>query len=140
MSSKNSTSNAPANRSPIPSSSTAATCSTARKWNASAGFTKASEDDGEPECWSIGVMEQNLNPSIHQSINPPPRPIEVSAALIFRHGKLLITRRHAEAHLGGLWEFPGGKCELNETFEQCLIREIREELGVAIAVGKLFES
>jgi mutator protein MutT len=64
--------------------------------------------------------------------------IEVSAALIFRDGKLLITQRHAGAHLGGLWEFPGGKREAGETFEQCLVREIREELGVEISVGKLF--
>ena len=67
------------------------------------------------------------------------KPIEVSAALIFRNNKLLITRRHANAHLGGLWEFPGGKREPVETFEQCLIRELREELGVEISVGELFE-
>jgi 8-oxo-dGTP diphosphatase len=66
--------------------------------------------------------------------------IEVSAALIFHKGKFLITRRHASAHLGGLWEFPGGKREANETFEECLVREIREELGVEISVGELFES
>ena len=65
--------------------------------------------------------------------------IEVSAALIFHGGKLLITRRHAKSHLGGLWEFPGGKREAGETFEQCLVREIREELGVEISVGELFE-
>ncbi len=65
--------------------------------------------------------------------------IEVSAALIFRGGKLLITQRHAKSHLGGLWEFPGGKREAGESFEQCLIREIREELGVEISVGELFE-
>ncbi len=65
--------------------------------------------------------------------------IEVSAALIFRGGKLLITQRHAKAHLGGRWEFPGGKREAGESFEQCLVREIREELGVEIAVGELFE-
>jgi mutator protein MutT len=64
--------------------------------------------------------------------------IEVSAALIFRAGKLLITQRHAKTHLGGLWEFPGGKREADETFEQCLVREIREELGVEISVGELF--
>ncbi len=65
--------------------------------------------------------------------------IEVSAALIFREGKLLITQRHAKSHLGGLWEFPGGKREAAETFEQCLVREIREELGIEISVGSLFE-
>ena len=64
--------------------------------------------------------------------------IEVSAALIFHGGKLLITQRHAKTHLGGLWEFPGGKREAGETFEQCLVREIREELGVEISVGELF--
>ena len=64
--------------------------------------------------------------------------IEVSAALIFRAGKLLITQRHAKTHLGGLWEFPGGKREAGETFEQCLVREIREELGAEISVGELF--
>jgi mutator protein MutT len=65
--------------------------------------------------------------------------IEVSAGLIFRDGKLLITQRHAGAHLGGLWEFPGGKREPDETFEQCLVRELREELGVEAAVGALVE-
>jgi mutator protein MutT len=65
--------------------------------------------------------------------------IEVSAALIFRKSKLLITQRHVSSHLGGLWEFPGGKRETDETFEQCLVREIREELGIEISVGELFE-
>jgi 8-oxo-dGTP diphosphatase len=66
--------------------------------------------------------------------------IEVSAGLIFREGKLLITQRHADSHLGGLWEFPGGKREPGETFEQCLARELREELGVEATVGRLLES
>lgn len=66
--------------------------------------------------------------------------IEVSAGLVFRSGKLLITQRHAKAHLGGLWEFPGGKREPGETFEQCLVRELREELGVEVVVGELFET
>ncbi len=66
--------------------------------------------------------------------------IEVSAGLVFRSGKLLITQRHADAHLGGLWEFPGGKREAGETFEQCLARELCEELGVDVVVGKLFDS
>jgi len=66
--------------------------------------------------------------------------IDVAAGLIFRDGKLLITQRHADAHLGGLWEFPGGKREPGETFEQCLARELREELGVEAYVGELFET
>ena len=65
--------------------------------------------------------------------------IEVSAGLIFRSGQLLITQRHAGDHLGGLWEFPGGKRELGDTFEQCLKRELREELGIEVSVGELFE-
>ena len=85
-------------------------------------------------------MEKNKKTSLHHLAPPPPCAIEVSAALIFRSGKLLITQRHSDAHLGGLWEFPGGKREPDETHEQCLVREIREELGMEISVGKLFES
>lgn len=68
------------------------------------------------------------------------RVIQVSAGLIFRSGQLLITQRHLSGHLGGLWEFPGGKREPDETYEQCLARELREELGVEVSVGELFES
>lgn len=68
-----------------------------------------------------------------------PKCIEVSAALLFRNGKILITQRRADSHLGGFWEFPGGKREPGETFEQCLVREIREELGVEISIVELFE-
>jgi mutator protein MutT len=66
--------------------------------------------------------------------------IDVAAGLIFRDGKLLITKRYDDAHLGGLWEFPGGKREPQETFEQCLVRELREELGIEVTVGGLVES
>jgi mutator protein MutT len=66
--------------------------------------------------------------------------MDVAAGLVFRGGKLLITRRHADAHMGGLWEFPGGKLEAGETFEECLARELREELGIDVAVHELVES
>jgi 8-oxo-dGTP diphosphatase len=66
--------------------------------------------------------------------------IEVAAGLVFRQGKLLISQRIAGSHLGGLWEFPGGKREPNETFEDCLVRELREELGIEVRVGPLVES
>lgn len=72
--------------------------------------------------------------------NPVPKIIEVAAGLVFREGKLLITQRHTHAHLGGLWEFPGGKRESGETFEACLIRELREELAIEVAVGTVLES
>jgi mutator protein MutT len=73
------------------------------------------------------------------SITPSLRSVDVSAALLFRNGKVLVTLRPAESHLGGLWEFPGGKRETGETFEQCLVRELREELGVDVEVQGLFE-
>src|ERR1044072_1530088 len=73
------------------------------------------------------------------TLNSPPV-IEVSAGLVFRSGRLLITQRPADAHLGGLWEFPGGKRECDESFESCLARELREELGIEVSVGELIET
>ncbi len=66
--------------------------------------------------------------------------IEVAAGLVFREGKLLLTQRYADAHLGGLWEFPGGKREPEETFEQCLHRELKEELGIEVTIHEVIES
>ena len=66
--------------------------------------------------------------------------IEVAAGLIFRRGRLLVAQRRPEDHLGGLWEFPGGKREADETFEECLRRELREELGVEVEVVERLES
>lgn len=63
---------------------------------------------------------------------------QVAAGLIWSEGKLLITRRPPGSHLAGFWEFPGGKQEGDESLKDCLEREIREELGVEISVGKPF--
>ena len=61
---------------------------------------------------------------------------DVTAAVIWDgRGRVLIAQRPAEGLLGGLWEFPGGKREPGESLEDCLRREIREELGVEIQVG-----
>lgn len=58
--------------------------------------------------------------------------IEVVAAAILseNHKELFIAKRHSDTHQGGLWEFPGGKKEPNETPEQALTRELNEELGI----------
>ncbi len=61
--------------------------------------------------------------------------ILVVAGVIERNGRYLVARRLAGTHLAGLWEFPGGKCEPDETHEQCLARELFEELGVRAIVG-----
>ena len=66
--------------------------------------------------------------------------IVVTAAVIKRRGAYLVTRRPSGVHLEGFWEFPGGKCEPGEHHETCLRREIDEELGVDVRVGrKVFE-
>ncbi len=65
--------------------------------------------------------------------------IEVSAGLVFHDGRLLLAQRKPDAHLGGLWEFPGGKREPGETFEACLVRELQEELAITVEVGELVE-
>lgn len=69
----------------------------------------------------------------------PGTAVEVAAGLVFRSGKLLLTQRRQEDHLGGLWEFPGGKRESGETFGECLVRELREELAIEVEVGALVE-
>jgi mutator protein MutT len=60
------------------------------------------------------------------------RVVEVAAGVICHEGRYLITRRKAGVHLAGLWEFPGGKKESGETLEECLRRELFEELGILI--------
>ena len=66
--------------------------------------------------------------------------VEVAAGLIAHEGRYLITRRKAGVHLGGMWEFPGGKREPGETLEQCLHRELWEELNVAVEAPIPFQT
>ena len=60
--------------------------------------------------------------------------IQVVAGIIYKEDKILITRRKEGKHLAGYWEFPGGKIEKGESPETSLIREIKEELSIEIAV------
>jgi A/G-specific adenine glycosylase len=60
--------------------------------------------------------------------------VDVTAGIVWKKKKFLITLRPAKGLLGGLWEFPGGKREPGETLEACLERELMEELGIRVAV------
>lgn len=70
-----------------------------------------------------------------------PLVVEVAAGLIRdERGRYLITRRRRGSHLEGLWEFPGGKLEAQETPAACLRRELTEELTASFAVGGLVDT
>jgi 8-oxo-dGTP diphosphatase len=63
---------------------------------------------------------------------------EVAAALCIKNGAILVARRKAGCALAGYWEFPGGKREAGETLFDCLVREIREELGADCTARQVF--
>jgi A/G-specific adenine glycosylase len=87
-------------------------------------------------CEAQKSKQQNLYPPRKQAV--PSTKIEVSAGVIFRKDKVYIQKRKAGGLMGGLWEFPGGKLESEESPEQCLKREIKEELGVNIHIDEKF--
>jgi 8-oxo-dGTP diphosphatase len=60
----------------------------------------------------------------------------VTAAIIRKNGSVLLARRAPEEKLGSFWEFPGGKVENGETPEECLARELAEELGILARIGE----
>ena len=61
--------------------------------------------------------------------------LQIALALVWREGEVLIARRRADAaHLPGKWEFPGGKCEADESPAAACIRETREEIGGEIEI------
>ena len=80
---------------------------------------------GEPEQYPV------------KSKKKPVPVIEVGAAITWREdGRFLIAKRKEEDMLGGLWEFPGGKKEEDESMEACVAREQLEELGIEVEVGE----
>ncbi|HHV71407.1 MAG TPA: 8-oxo-dGTP diphosphatase MutT [Clostridia bacterium] len=62
--------------------------------------------------------------------------IKVTAGVITDNDKVLITRRIPKENFAGGWEFPGGKIEDNETPEDCLVRELKEELNIDVSIDK----
>ncbi len=70
------------------------------------------------------------------SISSPLKHKQIGVAVINnKQGKILIDRRKETGEMGGLWEFPGGKIEVGETIEECIKREVKEELDIEIIVG-----
>ena len=97
----------------------------------------------QPDCprcpWRRHCRAYNLNvqseiPMKETKASIPHKHIGVAVIWNERH-QILIDRRKQEGLLGGLWEFPGGKIEPDESVEDCIRREIQEELGIQVAVG-----
>ncbi len=65
-------------------------------------------------------------------------PMIVTAGLIVKNGRILLAQRHENKHQGLKWEFPGGKLEDGESPEECLSRELEEELGVKTKVSDIY--
>src|SRR5438874_723809 len=63
------------------------------------------------------------------TVLPELKQVRVGLAIIVSKGRILIAKRKKSDTLGGFWEFPGGKCEPTETLEECVRREVAEELA-----------
>jgi 8-oxo-dGTP diphosphatase len=70
---------------------------------------------------------------------PRARKLVVAGLIVGGDGRILITQRRADQALGGRWEFPGGKVEPGEAPVDALIRELREEIGVTVSVGRIWD-
>ncbi|NEQ30552.1 MAG: A/G-specific adenine glycosylase [Leptolyngbya sp. SIO4C5] len=83
------------------------------------------------------AYNQNVQSELPMSESRPPLPHKFIGVAVIRNdqGQILIDRRRQEGLLGGMWEFPGGKVEPEETIEACIKREIKEELDIEIEVG-----
>jgi 8-oxo-dGTP diphosphatase len=64
--------------------------------------------------------------------------VTVVGAIVMREGKVLIGKRKEGLSMAHKWEFPGGKLEPGETPEECLRRELREELEIEVEIGRFY--
>jgi A/G-specific adenine glycosylase len=92
-----------------------------------------------PRCPWLGMCQAhrfNLQSVLPMSETRAPLPHKlIGVAVVWNdQGQVLIDKRPQSGLLGGLWEFPGGKVEPNETIAECITREIQEELGISIEV------
>ena len=66
--------------------------------------------------------------------------IKVTGVIIQEGNKFLICRRGPSEKAAGLWEFPGGKLEINESLENCILRELKEELDIDAELHSLYDN
>ncbi|MBN2046141.1 MAG: A/G-specific adenine glycosylase [Anaerolineales bacterium] len=98
-----------------------------------------------PDCGTCPIADlckahlsgQVDNYPVRQAKKEPPHYIVTAAVIRGDDGRVLVTQRPEDTLLGGMWEFPGGKQEPGETLEECLKREILEELACRIEVRQL---
>ena len=62
----------------------------------------------------------------------------IAAGIIINNGQILVCQRKKGSYYELKWEFPGGKAEENEIIEDCLVRELKEELNIEISIYSLF--
>lgn len=89
-----------------------------------------------PVSSACGAYHHNV---VHLFPKPEKRLVRphylIAVGVICKGDKMLVSKRKSHGLLGGLWEFPGGKIEAGETPSQCVVREIKEELGIHVKVG-----
>jgi A/G-specific adenine glycosylase len=87
-----------------------------------------------PLCRAYALGDPAGYPPRRRRARPPHA--DVAAGVIWRGGQLLLAQRPLDGLLGGMWEFPGGKCKPGESLPECLQRELREELDIEVDVGR----
>jgi 8-oxo-dGTP diphosphatase len=65
--------------------------------------------------------------------------VRVAVGIILRDGAVFIALRNSNQHQGGLWEFPGGKCESSEPALDALARELKEECGIVVTESSFYK-
>ncbi len=95
----------------------------------------------QPQCslcpWQQDCRAYNQGRQSHLPLPMPSRTRPhklIAVAVVFRGQELLIDQRPESSMLGGLWEFPGGKIEPGETAAECVVREVKEEVGIDVVV------
>ena len=98
----------------------------------------------KPSCSSCPIQNSCIAYSKDDPLNFPKKEMkkinpcqQVGIGLVFnKNGELLIDQRLESSSMGGMWEFPGGKKNSNESIEETIDREIREEVGIVVKVGE----